>query len=60
MIHKGAMKLQYVPIDYHVTNILNNPLTKGKFEGKGSCTSWLMVQVEELDHMLYAKIIVQV
>jgi hypothetical protein len=31
MIHKGAVKLQYVSTDEQVANILTKPLVKGKF-----------------------------
>jgi hypothetical protein len=32
MIHKGAMKIQYIPIDQQIIGILTKPLAKGKFE----------------------------
>jgi hypothetical protein len=31
-IQKGAMKLQYIPTDQEVVDILTKPLAKGKFE----------------------------
>jgi hypothetical protein len=32
MIQKGAMKLQYIPIDQQLVAIQTKPLAKGKFE----------------------------
>jgi hypothetical protein len=32
MIQKGAIKLQYVPTDEHVANMLTKPLSREKFE----------------------------
>jgi len=32
MVHKGAVKLQYISTDEQTTNILTKPLSKVKFE----------------------------
>ena len=32
MVHKGAMKLQYVAMDEQITNLLTKPLARVKFK----------------------------
>ena len=32
MVHKGAIKIQYVSINEHVVDVLNKPLSRVKFE----------------------------
>jgi hypothetical protein len=31
-VQKGAVKLQYIPMNQHVVDILTKPLSKGKFK----------------------------
>ena len=32
MVHRGAVKLQYVVMDEHIANVLTKPLDRVKFE----------------------------